>query len=167
MGRNGCGLGDWNGRKCQIGKTANQAAEREDSHDCNDRLSRRRNHRSQQLWTIVEIDPAHSRDSSHGLRQRYGARKPLARELAFISAATHARDRLRPGAPFLPRSSHRLDSTMPVGQRLGWVRRVSSGQRRASGRLWSLRDGTGASGEPAVAREAVRCPGRPFSFPAR
>ena len=65
------------------------------------------------------------------------ARESPAREnWHLFPPATHARDRLRPGARFLPRSSHRLDSTMPVGQRLGWVRRVSSGDRRASDRLW-------------------------------
>jgi hypothetical protein len=41
----------------------------------------------------VEIDPVHRRDSSHGLRQRYGARKLRA---AFTSAgSSRARSRLR------------------------------------------------------------------------
>jgi hypothetical protein len=80
-GRKRCGPGDRSGCERQISKTANQAAEREDSHDWNDRLSGRRNHqrRRSRLCTIVEIDPAHGSDSSHGLRQRYGARKPSAR----------------------------------------------------------------------------------------
>jgi hypothetical protein len=68
----------------------------------------------------------------------------------FKQAPTQLKKRSRWLAGFLPRSSHRFDSAMPLGQRFGWARRVSSGQ---TSRVGPLQKETAQPGEAEAALE--------------
>jgi hypothetical protein len=164
MGRKGCGLGDWSGRERQIGKTPNEAAKREDSDDWNNRSSQRRNHkrRSSWLWTIVEIDPAHRKDSSHGLRQRYGARRPRARH--SLPQGSRARSRLHIQAYGFCHEV-RIDSIRPCRWASGLVGpgvyRPDNVARRAASKVFATEPEQVGSRQSRERPSGV-APGRPF-----